>query len=88
MKSKKTEKFDKLLRALPQDVQRQAIAAYRQFKRDPYHPSLHFKRVSRRTPTYSARVGDDYHALGRREEDDLIVWFWIGTHDEYMRLLK
>jgi hypothetical protein len=27
-----------------------------------------------------------YRALGNREADDLIVWFWIGSHAEYDEL--
>jgi hypothetical protein len=85
MRSKRTPRFNDLFRALPADIRKQAYAAYRLFQRNPYHPSLHFKKVN---PTvYSARVGISYRVLGRREEDDLIVWFWIGTHAEYDRLL-
>jgi hypothetical protein len=31
---------------------------------------------------WSARIGDHYRALARRDRD-LIVWFWIGTHEDY-----
>jgi hypothetical protein len=41
---------------------------------------LQFKRVSQRKSVYSVRIGISYRALGLREEDDLIVWFWIGSH--------
>jgi hypothetical protein len=33
------------------------------------------------------RVGLRYRALGV-EVDDGIVWFWIGSHSDYDRLLK
>ena len=36
---------------------------------------------------YSARVSTDYRALGVRDGDD-IVWFWIGPHHEYDRMLN
>jgi hypothetical protein len=86
VKSRRTRRFRDLLEALPGDTRRQAYAAYRLFKRDPFHPSLHFKRIS---PTvYSVRIGLDYRALGRREADDLIVWFWIGPHSEYDQLVS
>jgi hypothetical protein len=86
MKSKTTRKFRELLRALPEDVRRQAYADYRQFKRDPYHPSLQFKRVSQQKLLYSVRIGISYRALGLREEEDLIVWIWIGSHAAYDKL--
>ncbi len=88
MRSKRTQRFRQLLRAMPDDAKRQAYAAYRQFKREPYHPSLQFKRVSQRKPLYSVRIGIGYRALGLREEEDLIVWVWIGSHAEYDKLLS
>jgi hypothetical protein len=88
VKSKRTRHFRQLLRQLPQDAQRQAGTAYRLFKRDPHHPSLHFKRVGRDEPIYSVRIGIGYRALGLRDEADLIVWLWIGTHAEYDKLLS
>jgi hypothetical protein len=33
------------------------------------------------------RIGQDFRALGILERDT-IVWFWIGSHDVYERLLK
>jgi hypothetical protein len=77
-----------MLRALPKEVRRQAYAAYRQFKRDPFHPSLQFKRVAQSEPLYSVRVGLGYRALGLRDEDDEMVWIWIGPHAEYDKLLS
>lgn len=88
MRSRRTQKFNDLYTALPVDVRRQAIAAYRIFKRHPYHNSLSFKRVSQRRPLYSVRIGISYRALGLREEDDLGVWFWIGSHAEYDKILR
>jgi hypothetical protein len=88
MRSKRTKRFRELMQKLPIDVQRQAYASYRLFKRDPYHSSLQFKRVSQEKPLYSVRIGISYRALGLRESDDLIVWIWIGSHAEYNTLLS
>ncbi len=88
MKSKRTRRFRELLRQLPVDARRQAYAAYRLFKRDPTHPSLRFKPIRSADPIYSVRIGINFRALGRREADDLIVWFWIGTHAEYDKLIQ
>ena len=54
---------------------------------DPSHPSLEFKLVSQRRPVYSVRVSIDYRALGLLDEDE-IIWFWIGPHHEYEKLLR
>jgi hypothetical protein len=68
---------------LPESVQRIADKNFALLQSDPFHPSLHFKRVGR---YWSARIGNDYRAAAVRDGDDL-VWFWIGTHAEYDRLL-
>jgi mRNA-degrading endonuclease RelE of RelBE toxin-antitoxin system len=88
MKSKRTKQFRELLRKLPDDIKRQAYSAYRLFKYDPYHPSLHLKQVSHKKAVYSVRIGISYRALGLRKDDDVIVWFWIGSHAEYDKLLS
>ncbi len=35
----------------------------------------------------SARVGLHYRALAVRT-DDVLAWFWIGTHAEYDQLIR
>jgi hypothetical protein len=63
MKSQVTPSFRKLLRALPSDARRQARESYRQFKSDPYHPSLQFKRVNQCAQRFSVRIGLHYPHL-------------------------
>ena len=53
-------------------------------REDASHPSLHFKKVGRYC---SARVGLQYRALAVEVEDGLL-WFWIGNHSEYDRLIN
>lgn len=36
---------------------------------------------------WSARVGSNHRALAVAAEDGL-VWFWIGEHVQYERLIK
>jgi hypothetical protein len=81
-----TERFRRALQTLPDPVQRRARRAYATFRRDTNHPSLRFKQVHPTRPIYSARIGLGYRALGTRE-GDTIVWFWIGSHAEYDRLV-
>jgi len=88
MKSKASTKFWKFYYRLPLDLQKQARKSYQLWKVNPYHPGLHFKKVSDNEPIYSVRVSDNYRALGYLVEKDTIVWFWIGDHKEYERLLK
>lgn len=61
-----------------------ADQSYELLKKDERHPSLHFKKVGR---YWSVRVGIHYRALGVQTGDDLI-WFWIGSHAEYDRLIE
>ena len=70
-------------RSLPEDAQKLADQAYEHLKQDPRYPSLRFKKVGR---FWSARVGGNYRALAVEAVDGL-VWFWIGTHAEYDKLI-
>ena len=85
MRSMRTKQFKKLFAQLPAEVQEQAREAYQLFRDDPYHPRLHFKRISQQRPIYSARVGYSYRAIGRLE-GDTIRWEWIGSHEDYNKL--
>jgi hypothetical protein len=79
-----TERFWRLYRQFPQHIQQLADKSFDLLKENPRHPSLHFKKVGR---LWSARVGTHYRALATEEDDDF-VWFWIGNHDEYNRLIS
>jgi hypothetical protein len=70
--------------ALPARIQALADKSFQILNTDPRHPSLHFKRVGR---YWSARVGLEHRALAV-PLDDGFLWFWIGTHAEYNRLIR
>ena len=86
MRSKRTKQFRALYQALPESVRQQADYAYHLFAANPSHPGLDFKQVSKKGPTYSARVGIHYRALAVRRTDHWL-WFWISRHAEYDKLL-
>ncbi len=69
--------------SLPDDVRQAATSSFELLKKDPRHPSLHFKRVG---GFWSARVGLGYRALAVADGEDFI-WVWIGTHDDYERMI-
>jgi hypothetical protein len=48
---------------------------------------LQFKRLRADRQTYSIRIGLGYRALGIRI-DEALVWYWIGPHAEYDRLIS
>jgi hypothetical protein len=76
-----------LFEQLPAEVQQSARRAYVLFQRDPAHPSLQFKRLRADRQTDSIRVGLGHRALGIRL-DEALVWYWIGPHAEYDRLIS
>ncbi|HUI40879.1 MAG TPA: hypothetical protein VL523_02805 [Terriglobia bacterium] len=71
-------------RVLPLPVRALADRAFDLLKADPRHPSLHFKKVGR---YWSARVGLNHRAVGV-EAPDGVLWFWIGAHAEYERMIR
>ena len=86
MPSRFTEGYFKLLKRLPKDVQRRTIKTLELLERDPRYPSVHFKEVSEKHGAWSARVSRDYRMVGYRE-GEVIEWFWVGSHDQYDKLL-
>ena len=72
MTSKATDRFWGCFRGLPAEIQQMARAKYELWRREPFHPSLHFKFL--KDDVRSVRITLDYRALARRK-DDLIVWF-------------
>ena len=79
-----SDRFWKCLENLPSPIQELANFNFELLKNDPRHPSLHFKKVGK---FWSARIGMGYRALAYKDGDDFI-WVWVGTHDEYMRMIK
>ncbi len=87
MKSVKTDKFKKAFDGLPLKIQQQARDAYELWKDDSTYPNLHFKQIHRKKAIYSVRIGLSYRALGVME-NETIIWFWIGSHEEYNKLIS
>jgi len=83
LKHHTSSRFWALYDALPEEVRALADKNYLLLKSNPKHPSLHFKRLG---DVWSVRVGAHYRALGT-EVEDAIVWVWIGTHDEYDKIV-
>jgi hypothetical protein len=79
-------RFWKLYSQLPKETKELADKNFDLLKSDPQHLSLHFKKVADARKLWSVRVGIKYRALGV-EKPDGIVWFWIGTHAEYDKLI-
>jgi hypothetical protein len=83
MRSSTTPDFWPAYGALPSEIKARARLAYRLWRQNPRHPSLQFKKTGN---VWSIRVGGGHRALALLEHD-VFYWFWIGTHDEYERLI-
>lgn len=68
---------------LPDALQQTARRNFALLEANPRHPSLRFRSVGR---YWSARVSDAYRAVAVQDGSDF-VWFWIGPHDEYVRVI-
>ncbi len=64
---------------LPTPVQELADKNYELLKVNPRHPSLQLKKVGK---YWSVRVGLKHRAVAV-EIPEGMLWFWIGTHQEY-----
>lgn len=83
MKSSTTPDFWISYADLPPEIKTRAKVAYRLWRHDPRHPSLQFKKTG---TAWSVRIGSGYRSLALLD-GGTYYWFWIGTHDEYERLL-
>ncbi|MFH0926520.1 MAG: hypothetical protein V1872_12980 [bacterium] len=69
---------------LPEDIQRLADKNFELLKTNQNHPSLQLKKVGKYR---SVRVSAKYRALGVEIKAG-IIWFWIGNHSEYDKLIS
>lgn len=84
-----TKEFWQLLTECPADIQDRVPKKLSMWEDNQRHPSLHFKKVSKDSEpsVWSIRVSDDYRMLGYRQGDH-VMWYWVGKHDEYIRIIN
>ena len=76
--------FWKSYDTLSKKTQNLADKNFELLKNNPKHPSLHFKTIGK---YWSVRIGIYYRALAV-EVDEGLLWFWIGNHSDYDKLIK
>jgi len=81
---KTTTRFWDCYNALPKKIRKLADQNYELLEADSRHPSLQLKKVG---AFWSVRVGRDFRALAVDEEEGF-MWVWIGSHEEYEKMLK
>ena len=85
MNSFTSPRFWRHYNSLSPEIRKPADKNFQLFQTNPQHPSRHFER--KKLDLWSVRVGGGHRALAR-QLDDTLIWFWIGPHDEYERLLR
>lgn len=83
MKHLASSRFWALYRVLPADMRELADKNFELLRADARHPSLHFKKVGK---VWSVRVGSYFRALASEMEGGYL-WFWIGSHADYDRMI-
>lgn len=81
---KTTDDFREWFNKLPETIQDQARKQFELLKSNPSYPSLHFKKVGR---FWSVRISSYHRALAIKDGEDYI-WVWIGSHDDYERMIR
>jgi hypothetical protein len=84
MRHRTTPRFWEHYRSLSNRIQELADKNFRLLQRDPRHPSLQFKKIGN---VWSVRVGLAHRALAVEDGEDFL-WVWIGSHDDYDRLIR
>jgi len=85
MKSFATPDFWEAYAKLSPEEQEKVQKAYRLWRENLQHPSLHFKNVGKNL--WSAQVSRGYRVLALKQGDDY-YWFWVGCHEDYMALIR
>ena len=84
MKNYATPRFWDAYKKLPSSIKRSADKNFDLLKENPQHPSLQLKKVGL---FWSVRIGRKYRSLAV-EKDENLIWFWIGNHSEYEKLIE
>ncbi len=83
--------FRKCFSKLPKEAKQAAIEAYKEWKQNPFAPTLDYKPIDGKKQIYSVRAGishgTSYRAFGVRDGDEM-TWYWIGTHEKANGLYK
>jgi hypothetical protein len=88
VKSRRSKHFRILLEALPPAVRQLAADTYRRWQTNLAHPGLHFRPIDPSdSDIFSIRIGMHYRAICERQPDGSYLWVWIGTHEEYNKLV-
>jgi hypothetical protein len=77
--------FWRAYQALDPQIKEAARRSYHLFAGNPAHPSLRFKKLAGHDSIWSVRINDSFRALAERD-GDTVIWFWIGSHNDFDKL--
>ena len=78
--NRRSAKFRKAYNALPKHVKAKVVKAFKLFKQDHRHPSLHTKKIKGAENMFEGRIDIKYRFIFEYIGED--VWFLdIGPHD-------
>jgi len=83
MKHFATPSFWEKYYKLPIEVKKLADKQFELLKSNLHHPSLKLKNIGN---LWSVRIGQKHRALGINQDTD-IIWFWIGSHSDYNKMI-
>jgi hypothetical protein len=90
--NRRTWRFKILFDALPAEIQQAAVAAFGMFLLNPQHPALRThelkptKKGQHLPGSVSVSITLSYRAI-YVVNNGVNVWYWIGTHADYDRLI-
>jgi mRNA-degrading endonuclease RelE of RelBE toxin-antitoxin system len=85
VKSRTRPSFWRSYESLDARTRAAARRAYELFADNPDHPSLRFKKLAGHDDLWAVRITERYRAVGERRGDS-VIWFWIGTHNDFDNL--
>lgn len=84
----RTERFKRVFRSLPKEVQRKTIRALRLLAEEPYYPSLVVKKIQGVTGIWEARIDLKYRMTFQLEERNgemVCLLRNVDYHDECLK---
>lgn len=90
MRSLRFPSFNKAFDTLPKDIQELATTQFQKWKADPQSVSIKPLDVAN-GEVVSCQINYRYRALACKTKDQenntTYVWFWVGSHEDYNKLV-
>lgn len=82
-----TAEFSRRYDDLPENIQRKAEKQEKNFRENPFHPSLHTEKLEpRHKDVWSIRVDRRYRILFRFVDRETVLFLTVGPHDWIYKL--